>query len=110
LIWRLGGVAAEPTALGGKSRYKRAGRKGRLRGRFRPQTCLLPCPKTDSYVLGRITNRITRASLPCPIAPTVADHRTRNLLILRVPASERPPVTAEAAGSSPVVPAILSIG
>jgi hypothetical protein len=41
------------------------------------------------------------------MTPTVADNRTRNLLILRGPASDRPSVTAEAAGSSPVVPAIL---
>ena len=40
--------------------------------------------------------------------PTVADNRNPNLLILRVPVSELPPVTAEAAGSSPVVPAIHS--
>jgi hypothetical protein len=38
--------------------------------------------------------------------PTVADYRTRNLLILRGPTVEQPPVTAEVAGSSPVVPAI----
>jgi len=42
-----------------------------------------------------------------PITPTVADNRTRNRLILRRPAGERPTVTAEAAGSSPVVPAIF---
>src|SRR5262249_48885196 len=53
------------------------------------------------------TNRRTKPSLPCPLTPTVADYRTRNRLILRVPASERPPVTAEAAGSGPVAPAIL---
>ena len=39
--------------------------------------------------------------------PTVADNRNLNLLILRVPVGDGPPVTAEAAGSSPVVPAIL---
>jgi hypothetical protein len=39
--------------------------------------------------------------------PTVADSRTPNRLILREPAGDLPPVTAEAAGSSPVVPAIL---
>jgi len=39
--------------------------------------------------------------------PTVADSRTPNRLILRGPAGDLPPVTAEAAGSSPVVPAIL---
>jgi hypothetical protein len=38
--------------------------------------------------------------------PTVADSRTPNRLILRGPAGDLPPVTAEAAGSSPVVPAI----
>ena len=40
--------------------------------------------------------------------PTVADNRNPNLLILRAPALERLTVTAEAAGSSPVVPAIHS--
>jgi hypothetical protein len=40
--------------------------------------------------------------------PTVADSRTPNRLILRGPAGDLPPVTAEAAGSSPVVPAIFS--
>ena len=40
--------------------------------------------------------------------PTVADYRTSNLLILRVPATERVPVTAEVASSSLVVPAISS--
>jgi hypothetical protein len=39
--------------------------------------------------------------------PTVADYRTRNLLILLVPASEVQSVTAEVASSSLVVPAIL---
>ena len=38
----------------------------------------------------------------------VADNRARKLLILLVPTSELPPVTAAAAGSSPVVPAIHS--
>jgi hypothetical protein len=41
------------------------------------------------------------------MAPTVADYRTRNLLILRAPAIDFPPVTAEVASSSLVVPAIL---
>jgi hypothetical protein len=36
----------------------------------------------------------------------VADNRTPNLLILREPAVDRPPVTAEVASSSLVVPAI----
>ena len=40
--------------------------------------------------------------------PTVADSRTPNRLILRGPAGDLPAVTAEAAGSSPVVPAIHS--
>ena len=40
--------------------------------------------------------------------PTVADYRTRKRMILRRPVGERPSVTAEAAGSSPVVPAIFS--
>ena len=40
--------------------------------------------------------------------PTVADSRRLNRLILRGPAGDLPPVTAEAAGSSPVVPAIHS--
>ena len=40
--------------------------------------------------------------------PTVADYRTSNLLILRVPATARVPVTAEVASSSLVVPAILT--
>src|SRR6266576_4186812 len=40
--------------------------------------------------------------------PTVADYRTSNLLILRVPATARVPVTAEVASSSLVVPAISS--
>jgi hypothetical protein len=40
--------------------------------------------------------------------PTVADNRTSNLLILRGPAADRPPVTAEVASSSLVVPAIHS--
>src|SRR6266446_3712009 len=42
------------------------------------------------------------------MTPTVADYRTSNLLILRVPATARVPVTAEVASSSLVVPAILS--
>ena len=37
----------------------------------------------------------------------MADNRTRNQFILLVPVSELPSVTAEAAGSSPVVPAIF---
>jgi hypothetical protein len=40
--------------------------------------------------------------------PTVADSRTPNRLILRGPAGDLPPVTAEVAGSSAVVPAIDS--
>src|SRR4029077_4056300 len=40
--------------------------------------------------------------------PTVADSRTPNLLILRGPTGDLPAVTAEVAGSSPVVPAIHS--
>ena len=40
------------------------------------------------------------------MTPVVADYRTRNLLILLVPASEVLPVTAEVASSSLVVPAI----
>jgi hypothetical protein len=40
------------------------------------------------------------------MTPTVADYCTSNLLILRVPATERVPVTAEVASSSLVVPAI----
>ena len=42
-----------------------------------------------------------------PTRPTVADNRTRNLLILRRPADDFAPVTAEVASSSLVVPAIL---
>ncbi len=42
------------------------------------------------------------------MGPTVADYRTSNLLILRLPAVERPTVTAEVASSSLVVPAILN--
>jgi hypothetical protein len=41
------------------------------------------------------------------MTPTVADCRTSNLLILRVPMVEKPPVTAEVARSSLVVPAIF---
>src|SRR5580658_5343427 len=55
------------------------------------------------------TNRCTKTSQRIPISPTVADYRTCNLLILRVPAVERPTVTAEVASSSVVVPAIFSI-
>jgi hypothetical protein len=40
--------------------------------------------------------------------PTVADSRTPNRLILRGPAGDLPPVTAEVASSSLVVPAIHS--
>jgi hypothetical protein len=40
--------------------------------------------------------------------PTVADYRTRNLLTPLAPVLERPAVTAEVAGSSPVVPATIS--
>src|SRR6516164_3066654 len=58
--------------------------------------------------MARCTNRCTKTSLPCPMSPTVADYCTRTLLILRGPAGELPPVTAEAGGSSPVVPAIHS--
>ena len=57
---------------------------------------------------GRCTKRRTKTSLPCLTAPTVADYRTRNLLILRAPAVGVSPVTAEAAGSSPVIPATHS--
>jgi hypothetical protein len=39
--------------------------------------------------------------------PVVADYRTRNLLILREPATARVPVTTEVASSSLVVPAIF---
>jgi hypothetical protein len=43
------------------------------------------------------------------MTPVVADYRARNLLILRVPATARVPVTAEVATStSLVVPAIHS--
>jgi hypothetical protein len=42
------------------------------------------------------------------MTPVVADYRARNLLILLVSASEAPPVTAEVASLSLVVPAILS--
>jgi hypothetical protein len=41
--------------------------------------------------------------------PTVADYRTSNLLILLAPVVDFPPVTAEVASSSLVVPAIFSI-
>src|SRR6266566_6240089 len=55
----------------------------------------------------RCTNRGTKTSQLIPISPTVADYRTSNLLILCVPAVDRPTVTAEVASSSLVVPAIL---
>jgi len=55
-----------------------------------------------------LSNSLNKTSLSCPMTPVVADYRARNLLILRVPATARVPVTAEAAGSSPVVPAILN--
>jgi hypothetical protein len=47
----------------------------------------------------------TKPNLPCPTMPTGADYRTPNLLTLRKPMVESPAVTAEVAGSSPVVPA-----
>ena len=53
----------------------------------------------------RCTNGCTQTSLRCPMNPTVADSCRPNRLILRGPAGA---VTAEAAGSSPVVPAIHS--
>ena len=56
----------------------------------------------------RCTNRCTKTSQRIPISPTVADYRTSNLLILHMPAVDRPPVTAEVASSSLVVPAIFS--
>src|SRR6266576_1102929 len=55
----------------------------------------------------RCTNRCTKTSQRIPISPTVADYRTCNLLILRVPAVDRQTVTAEVASSSLVVPAIF---
>ena len=42
-----------------------------------------------------------------PDDASVADYRARNLLILRVPATARVPVTSEVASSSLVVPAIF---
>ena len=41
------------------------------------------------------------------MCPTVADNRTSNRLILRAPVVDLPSVTAEVAGSGPVVPATL---
>src|SRR5207253_1208323 len=51
--------------------------------------------------------RCTKTSQRIPISPTVADYRTSSLLILHMPAVDRPPVTAEVASSSLVVPAIF---
>jgi hypothetical protein len=59
---------------------------------------------------GGCTKRCTKTSQRILISPTVADYRTSNLLILLMPAVDRPPVTAEVASSSLVVPAILSKG
>jgi hypothetical protein len=42
-----------------------------------------------------------------PMMPVTADNRRRKHPILRAPAAYVSPVTAEVAGSSPVVPAIL---
>ena len=67
----------------------------------------LPSLARARHGLNGCTNRCTKTSLRCPMKPTVADSRTPNRLILRGPAGDLPPVTAEAAGSSPVVPAIL---
>jgi len=39
--------------------------------------------------------------------PTVADNRTRNLLILRRPAVDRPSHTREVKGSNPLSPTTL---
>lgn len=41
------------------------------------------------------------------MTPTVADNRTRNRLIPLTPVVDGSPVTAEVAGSGPVVPATL---
>ena len=56
-----------------------------------------------------VNKTVNKTSQRRPIHPTVADNRTRNLLILRAPVVDFPPVTAEVASSSLVVPAILSI-
>src|SRR5262245_12283618 len=67
--------------------------------------------KQNSFVqpltIRRCTNRCTKGLRPCPTYPTVAEYRACKLLVLRVPASDLRPVTAEAACSSPVVPATL---
>jgi|HubBroStandDraft_6_1064221.scaffolds.fasta_scaffold22817_2 hypothetical protein len=47
-----------------------------------------------------------KASQHCPTKPAAADYRMRNLLILCAPGEDNPPVTAEVASSSLVVPAI----
>jgi hypothetical protein len=56
--------------------------------------------------LPTLHNRLHKKSQCIPIWPTVADYRTSNLLILRVPVVEGRTVTAEVASSSLVVPAI----
>jgi len=55
---------------------------------------------------GRCTKRCTKSALSCPIAPTVADNRTRNLLILRAPVVAMSLDTEEVRGSSPPGPTI----
>ena len=69
-------------------------------------------PRTSAVIFRACgcTKRCTKTSQRIPMSPTVADYRTSNLLILLMPAVDRPPVTAEVASSSLVVPAILSKG
>ncbi len=64
---------------------------------------------TSNLPLGPLHNRCTKSARPRPVYPTVADHRTRNLLILRAPAGELSPVTQEVAGSNPVAPANIRV-
>ncbi|SRR6266480_5697902 len=61
--------------------------------------------QTKNHPDGGCTKPCTKASQRIPV--TVADYRTSNLLILLMPAVDRPPVTAVVASSS-LVPAIFS--
>src|ERR1700690_512486 len=67
---------------------------------------------SETKECGKVTellhNALHNTSLLCPMWPTVADNRTRNLLTLRAPVVDFTPVTAEVASSSLVVPAIHS--
>ena len=63
--------------------------------------------KVPSPICGPLHKTLHKMRQQSPTKPTVADYRTPNLLTLRVPVVEWPPVTAEVASSSLVVPAIL---